>query len=37
MVIQVAKGGNAQCEKNRYNSCDLTYNVFKQNLIEQKQ
>jgi len=37
MVIQVAKGGNAQCEKNRYNSCDLTYNVFKQKLIEQKQ
>jgi len=34
MVIQVAKGGNAQCEKNRYNSTDLVYNVFEQELIE---
>ncbi|MDE5421754.1 hypothetical protein L3073_06005 [Ancylomarina sp. DW003] len=34
MVIQVAKGGNAQCEKNRYNSTDLVYNVFQQELIQ---
>jgi hypothetical protein len=34
LVIQVAKGGNAQCEKNRYNSTDLVYNVFQQELIQ---
>ena len=34
LVIQVAKGGNAQCEKNRYNSTDLVYNVFEQELIQ---
>ena len=32
MVIQVAQGGNAQCEKNRYNSCDKIYNVFTKKL-----
>jgi hypothetical protein len=35
LVIQVAKGGNAQCEKNRYNSTDLVYNVFEQELIQE--
>jgi antirestriction protein ArdC len=34
LVVQVAKGGNAVCEKNRYNSCDLTYNVFTKKLIK---
>lgn len=34
LVIQVAKGGNARCEKNRYNSTDLVYNVFQQELIQ---
>ncbi|RKE04447.1 zincin-like metallopeptidase domain-containing protein [Marinifilum flexuosum] len=33
IVIQVAKGGNAQCEKNRYNSCDQTYNVFTKKIL----
>jgi|GEM_PF-3041263 len=34
IVIQVAKGGNAQCEKNRYNSCDIVYNVFDKKIIK---
>ncbi|MDE5419122.1 hypothetical protein L3049_14070 [Labilibaculum sp. DW002] len=34
MVIQVVRGGNAQCEKNRYNSCDLVYNVFDKKIIK---
>ncbi|WP_372640201.1 zincin-like metallopeptidase domain-containing protein [Ancylomarina sp.] len=34
LVVQVAKGGNAVCEKNRYNSCDLTYNVFTKKLLK---
>lgn len=34
IVIQVAKGGNAECEKNRYNSCDLIYNVFDKKIIK---
>ena len=33
MVIQVVRGGDAQCEKNRYNSCDKTYNVFTKKII----
>ena len=33
IVIQVAKGGRAVCEKNRYNSCDQTYNVFTKKIV----
>ena len=32
IVIQVANGGRAYCEKNRYNGEDLTYLVFEQKL-----
>ncbi|NTW18169.1 MAG: DUF3560 domain-containing protein [Nostocales cyanobacterium W4_Combined_metabat2_030] len=32
MVIQVNKGGNAECEKNRYAPIDKIYNVFTQRL-----
>lgn len=34
LVVQVTKGGDAICEKNRYNSTDLVYNVFQQELIQ---
>ena len=34
IVIQVAKGGNAQCEKNRYNTCDKIYNVFTKKILK---
>jgi len=34
MVIQVAKGGRAYCEKNRYNGNDLTYLVFERKLAQ---
>jgi len=34
IVVQVARGGNAECEKNRYNSCDKIYNVFTKKLVE---
>ncbi|MDM8159035.1 zincin-like metallopeptidase domain-containing protein [Labilibaculum sp. K2S] len=34
IVIQVAKGGFAECEKNRYNTCDLVYNVFNKKLVK---
>jgi hypothetical protein len=37
LVIQVAQGGNAQCEKNRYNSCDKVYNVFTKKLIKENE
>ena len=32
IVIQVANGGRAYCEKNRYNGENLTYLVFEQRL-----
>ncbi len=35
VVIQVANGGRAICEKNRYNGEDLTYLVFQRKLEEQ--
>nr|WP_321405909.1 hypothetical protein [uncultured Carboxylicivirga sp.] len=35
IVIQVANGGRAYCEKNRYNGEDLTYLVFDRKLAEQ--
>ena len=35
IVIQVANGGRAYCEKNRYNGEDLTYLVFEQRLEQQ--
>jgi len=34
IVIQVANGGRAYCEKNRYNGEDLTYLVFQRKLEE---
>ena len=34
IVIQVAKGGLAVCEKNRYNSCEKIYNVFNKKLVK---
>lgn len=34
IVVQVAKGGDAECEKNRYNSCDKVYNVFTKKMIK---
>jgi len=36
IVIQVANGGRAYCEKNRYNGEDLTYLVFDRKLEETK-
>lgn len=37
IVIQVASGGYAECEKNRYNSCDKIYNVFTKKLMEENE
>ncbi|BAX79037.1 zincin-like metallopeptidase domain-containing protein [Labilibaculum antarcticum] len=34
IVVQIEKGGFAVCEKNRYNSCDLVYNVFDKKLVK---
>jgi antirestriction protein ArdC len=34
VVVQIEKGGFAVCEKNRYNSCDLVYNVFDKKLVK---
>lgn len=34
IVIQIEKGGFAVCEKNRYNSCDLVYNVFDKKIVK---
>jgi hypothetical protein len=36
-VIQVNKGGHAVCEKNRYASTDLVYNVFDKQLEKEAQ
>ena len=33
VVIQVNKGGFAECEKNRYAPCDKIYNVFDKSLV----
>lgn len=36
IVIHVHEGGIAECEKNRYQATDLTYNVFDKKLISQE-
>jgi hypothetical protein len=36
VVIHIANGGNAVCEKNRYNGDHHTYNVFQQKILAEE-